>query len=280
MYRLRLFGGASIEVDGAPLTGPLAQRRRLAVLALLASGRVPGISRERLGTLLSPDVDAASAHKSLSDALHAIRKLLGKNAIYPTGDELRLDTRIVWSDVAEFEAAINAGQRARAVEIYRGPFLDGFCVPESEEFDRWAESVRSRLAGMHAKALETLAKEAESKADLEQAVRWWNRLVDHDPYSASHLLYLARALVASGDLAAALRKVQAHITLLRKELGVAAHPELVALMHRLQTASLPPCVHSRSCPWSGNVCSHASTTRRSSSLGAHCVWIQTSVGDT
>ena len=36
MYCLRLLGGASIDAGSGPLVGPVAQRRRLALLAILA----------------------------------------------------------------------------------------------------------------------------------------------------------------------------------------------------------------------------------------------------
>src|SRR5215207_4630906 len=47
MFRLRAFGGLTLERDGAPYVGPATQRRRLAVLAVLAASDA-GVSRDRL----------------------------------------------------------------------------------------------------------------------------------------------------------------------------------------------------------------------------------------
>jgi DNA-binding SARP family transcriptional activator len=47
MVLLRLFGGASIESGEKPITGRSAQRRRIALLALLALAR-RGLTRDKL----------------------------------------------------------------------------------------------------------------------------------------------------------------------------------------------------------------------------------------
>ena len=46
MFALKLFGGLSLESDVAAVPPAARQRRRLALLALLALGRGRGVSRE------------------------------------------------------------------------------------------------------------------------------------------------------------------------------------------------------------------------------------------
>src|SRR3954471_9370395 len=48
MFRLRTFGGAALFEDDRPLTGPAVQRRRIALLALLAVVGDAGMSRDKL----------------------------------------------------------------------------------------------------------------------------------------------------------------------------------------------------------------------------------------
>ena len=48
MFRLRTFGGAALFDDGRPLDGPAVQRRRIALLALLAVAGEGGMSRDKL----------------------------------------------------------------------------------------------------------------------------------------------------------------------------------------------------------------------------------------
>ena len=240
-FRLKLLGGAAIETDTGPLAGAVAQRRRLALLALLAASPTGAMSRERLAAFLFPELDAARAHKGLSDALHAIRKALDREAVVAAGDELRLNTALVRSDVADLRAAVAAGDHEGIVALYRGPFLDGFFVPHADELERWVELERARLAGHHADALEALAAGAEQTGDPAQAVAWWSRLAAHDPYNSRVACRLAGALVAAGDPARALREARAHVTRLRAELDIDASPEVLAVVGRLQAQESVPC---------------------------------------
>lgn len=236
-YRLRLLGGASVETDTGPVAGPIAQRRRIALLALLATSPQGAMGRDRLASYLFPDTDAARAHGALSDALHAVRRVLGRDAIRGVGDELHLDLALVSSDAAEFERAAASGEYERAVALYRGPFLDGFAVPEAVEFERWAENERSRLAARYLHAVEALAQEAHRRNDARGAVTWWGRLASHDPYNSRVALQLMRAMDAAGDPAGAIQHARIHATLLRQDLDADADPEIVALSDRLRTGS-------------------------------------------
>jgi DNA-binding SARP family transcriptional activator len=233
MYCLKLFGGASIEGGSGPLAGPVAQRRRLALLALLAVAPTGAVSRERIAALLFPEADAAQSRRGLSDALHAVRRALGKEAVVTVGDELRLNPGVVRSDVAAYEAAVAAGDEEQAVALYHGPFLDGFFVSDAPELERWVEDVRQRLAGRHARLLETAAEAAELRGDIGHAVEWWHRLTQHDPHSSRAALRLCQVLEKHGDPAGALQCARVHAARLRDELGVEAGPEVTALIQRL-----------------------------------------------
>ena len=79
MFRLRTLGGLTLERDGAPYSGPATQRRRLAILALLAAADAP-VSRDRLMAHLWPEADPERARHSLDDALSALRRELRSDA--------------------------------------------------------------------------------------------------------------------------------------------------------------------------------------------------------
>lgn len=231
---LRLLGGVSIESEAGPLTGGIAQRRRLAVLALLAVSPSGAMSRDRVATFLSPDADATRAHKSLADALHAIRKALGKDAVIAAGDELRLDPEVVRTDIAELRLALAEGSIERAVALYRGPLFDGFAVPGAPELERWMETERQRVAGEYARGLAAAAQRSETAGDLGGAVDWWRRLAAHDPYDSAVAVRLMRALAASGNSAAAVRHAAVHTAVLRVELDATPSSELTALAEVLR----------------------------------------------
>jgi DNA-binding SARP family transcriptional activator/tetratricopeptide (TPR) repeat protein len=218
MLCLRTFGGLALERDDGPLTAPGPRRRLLALLALLAGHDPPGIGRDKLQAYLWPESDADRARNSLKQALHSIRQALGIPLV-SSGGVLRLDSRFIQTDLWQFEAALDRGDETRAVQLYRGPFLEGFSVPSLEELQGWIEDERERLARRHALALRTLAELADAHQERSTAVTWWQRLAEVEPLSSSAALGLMRALVAAGDTTAAREHARAHAAYLREELG-------------------------------------------------------------
>ncbi len=235
MLRVRLLGGTSVEDGGVPLSGPAAQRHRVALLALLAGAHPAGVAREKLLALLWPEREGDRARNLLNQAVHALRNALGEQAIRSVGDELRLDAGRIDVDVVRFEAALEEGDPERAVQAYAGPFLDGFFLPDAVEFERWAERERERLRRAYLGAVEGLAEEAGERGDVRAAAGWWRRLAAEDPHSSRVTLRLMRALEATGNRAAAIRSAEAHATLLERELGAEPSPEVSALAARMRS---------------------------------------------
>ena len=234
MQRLKLFGGVSIETESGPLTGRAVQKRRLALLAILAAARTRGVSRDRVITFLWPDADAENGRSFLSDSVYRINQALGGDVILTPGDELRLDATRLPSDLEEFEYALAAGKPEQAVRTYAGPFLDGFFLPEAVEFERWTEGERERLGREYARALETLAVTAEQENRPAAAVDWWRKLAAHDPYNSRVALRLMQSLVAAGERAAAIQHARVHETMLRQELDIEPDAKVRALAEQLK----------------------------------------------
>lgn len=239
MFRLKLLGGASIERhDGVLLVGRVAQRHRLALLALLSCPPGRGLSRDKLFGLLWPESDTERARNLLKVSVYELRKALGDDALLSATDELRLNPEVVGSDVAEFEAAMERRDHEAAVELYRGLLLDGFFVEGAPEFERWVDSERTRLASAYARALEALARAAEQRGDFKGAAGWWGRLAAHEPYDSRVAMSLMRALRASGNLAGALQHASAHERLLKQELGLRGPSPVSALAERMRAEPL------------------------------------------
>ena len=234
MFAVRLFGPPVIEGEEGPLNGRAAQRHRLGLLALLSAAPGHQLSRDKLLAYLWPDADAKRARHLLNVSVHVLRRELGEDALASVGDDVRLDPGIIRSDVAAFETAIAEGDAERAVGLYTAPFLDGFHLNGSTEFERWQDGERDRLAGLYERALESLAAEAEAAEDTEAAVEWWRRLAAHNPCSGRIALGLMRALETAGDHGSAIRHAHAHEALLREELGAEPDPDVLALVERLK----------------------------------------------
>jgi TolB-like protein/DNA-binding SARP family transcriptional activator/Tfp pilus assembly protein PilF len=236
LFRLKLFGGATIDGPTGPLTGRAVQRRRLALLALLSVGRGRGLSRDKLIAYLWPDSDAERARHLLSDSIYRINQAVAGEAIVAVGDELRLDPDVVSNDVWEFGEAIERGEWERAVELQTAPFLDGFFLTGADEFERWAAAEQERHARERGRAIEALANVAESNGDDGAAARWWRALAADDPYNSRIALRLMRALERSGERAAAVQHARIHAVLVRDEMGVEADAEVLAFAERLRRA--------------------------------------------
>jgi serine/threonine-protein kinase len=228
---LNVLGGATLlDESGSPLG---QQRRRIALLSLVAAGGTLGITRDRLMAVLSPESTVDSARHSLHQLLYYLRQQVGDDLFLGT-DPLRLNTAVITSDFSDFETAMEQGAYAEAVRLHRGPFLDGFHLGDSTEFENWAARERARLGARFTEALFKLAREAEARGDHHLAIDWWRRLTVHDPLDGRAALGLIRALAAAGDTPGAVRHAHVHGALVRDELDRHPDPEISAFL-----ASLP-----------------------------------------
>src|SRR5947207_15137270 len=71
--RVRTFGGLTLSVGDEPTTGTLTQRRRLALLALLAVARDRGLTRDKILAYLWPESDSDRARDGLDPMPYANR---------------------------------------------------------------------------------------------------------------------------------------------------------------------------------------------------------------
>ena len=236
MFLLRLFGGASLEDESGLLAGRAVQRRRLALLAILALEHPRAVGRDRLIAWLWPEHDTERARHLLRDSLYLLRNALGEDVLPSAGDELRLDPLRLRCDTWDFEEALAQGRTEAALLAYAGPLLEGFHPGGAPELEHWIDAQRERLARAHAMALELMAEAASAASDHQAAVGWWRRLAADDPYNARVTLRLMQALEAAGDRAGALQQARIHAVLLEQEFGAEPDPDVEALAERLRTA--------------------------------------------
>jgi DNA-binding SARP family transcriptional activator len=234
-HRLTLLGGALLaSADGTPLAGRAAQRHRLALLASLARAPDVTVRRDLLMARLWPESDVEQARNLLKVSVYVLRRALGEAAVVSVGESLRLSLDVVAVDTHEFETAVARGEHERAVELYRGPFLEGFFLKNAPDFDHWIDRERDQLSTAYAAALESLAGAAASRGDSAAAARWWKARAAHDPHDSRVALCLMEALAEAGNRAGALQHASVHARLLEDELGVAASADVQALAERLR----------------------------------------------
>jgi DNA-binding SARP family transcriptional activator/tetratricopeptide (TPR) repeat protein len=240
MIRLRTFGSVALERDGITLTGRNTQRRRLALLVLLACARRKPVSRDRILGLLWSEREAERGRHTLAQLVYELRRDLGASILVGGAEDLFLDSSAMTSDVGDFEDAFQQGSMEQVAMLHSGAFLDGFFVSDAPEFERWVEERRRELATKYLHALETQAVVAADAGDFLAAAEYRRRAAALDPLSARHALALMRALARAGDRPAAMRHAQLHARLLRGELNADPDPAVMQLAAELSRAPETP----------------------------------------
>jgi DNA-binding SARP family transcriptional activator/TolB-like protein len=234
--RLRAFGGLWIEDSGRALGPASSQPKRLALLALLAGAKPPGLSRDRLLALLWPESDPAHARNALNQAIHTLRRDLLTDAVVEGNTVLRINAAVMSADVAEFDLAHEQGDFQRTLELYTGPLLEGFHLRDLPEFERWADDRRAETRQRALHAARQLAEAAHGGQDLDGAERWVRRALSIDPSDESALRRLLLILRDRGDRAGAVRAYQEFARRLHADLEVEPSPETMKLFETLRAA--------------------------------------------
>src|SRR5690242_8537470 len=100
MFHLQLLGTLQLVASDGALMRP----KRLALLAYLAVGAPDGVyRRDALLALFWPESTEAQARLALRQALHYLRRLLGRAAIVNCGNgQIALAPDALWCDVVAF----------------------------------------------------------------------------------------------------------------------------------------------------------------------------------
>lgn len=235
MLRLRTFGGLTLQQNGDVITGVPTQRRQLALLALLAVAGDDGISREKILAYLWPEADTERARHTLNQLLYLQRRHTNDPELFAGRKTLRLPAGLIETDVQVFESALAGGRPKEAVEVYQGPFLDGFFLDEAATFEDWATDCRERFAGRYLRALEDLAVDATAAGEYDVAVEWRRRAARVDPLDPRLVAAHVDALLRCGNRAGAIRVLHGHRDRLQAELGLEPDPTLRQLEKQIRS---------------------------------------------
>ena len=238
MIELRALGTLVLrDRNGEDIHPVLAQPKRVALLAYLAIARPRGFHRrDTLLALLWPDQDEQHARGALNQALRHLRTALGKEAVPSRGDgEIGIDARALSCDAAEFDAAIDAGDPARALALYRGDLLEGFHVSGCGEFERWLEEERVWLRRRAARAASELAHREEARGEPVAAGHWARRAFALAPDDEREARTLIELLGRLGDRVGAVQAYEEFARRLRVEYQVEPAPETLAAIRAVRT---------------------------------------------
>ena len=248
---IRLLGPVEIRVDSEPLA--VDTRKAVALLAYLAVTGRPA-SRESIAALLWPESDGADARGALRRTLSVLNASLGGRGLRIDRRSVELGADAVDLDLDAFRGLLGRAREHahdpsaacdacdavldEALDLDRGPFMDGFSLRDSEPFDEWqvteSEASRRDLAA----ALERLARSQLAGGHWDRAIAAGRRWLDLDPlHEPAHRL-LMTVYASASEEAAAVRQYRECVRILEAELGVAPLEETTSLYEAIRTGVL------------------------------------------
>ena len=250
LLRIELLGDLQMRNESGALVN-ISAKKSQALLAFLGVKPSQRVSREKIASLLWSSTGPDQARQSLRQTLSTLRKELTQVApdeklLIEEGDLLGLDESLVECDAASFETLVATGTEealAKAADLYRGDFLDGFSINE-ERFDHWVLGERDRLHRMALRAHMALFELQSRRGAVDDAIATAQRSLRIDVLQEPMHRALMRLYMQGGDLVNALQQYELLSKVLKRELRVepdaetkAVHREIVALRSKISEQS-------------------------------------------
>jgi len=237
VLRVYLLGPPVVQWADQPLGIPRRQTR--ALLYRLAADLEP-IPRAHLCFLFWPDIPESKSRRNLSFLLsHLRRGLPAPDLLLTLDDRIGLDPEQVWSDTVAFERLCEASHGEtrflqetwflevlqQAVNLRRGPFLAGFSLPGSPEFEAWASLEGQVWERKYLEALSGLIEAYTARSEYGDAIACAQRYLATDDLAEDVHRRLIELYAAAGDRRAAVQQFERCAIILERELSVSPLPE-------------------------------------------------------
>jgi len=250
MLSLQLFGAPDLLVDGSSL--PLSRRKAIALLSYLAVTRSRH-HRETLAALLWPESDATAAYSALRNVLWILRQSPLSAALQTDRSTVELaDNGCLEVDVNRFRSLITGCPAKRhgigevcavceprlkdAVALYREPFMHGFTVANSIQFDDWQFAEGEALRRELTETLDALINYYTMVEDWASAVRYARQWLHVDELNELGYRKLMHALAHQGKRSEALRTFDECSAVLEHELGLLPESSTVELAASIRSS--------------------------------------------
>ncbi|HSQ18537.1 MAG TPA: diguanylate cyclase [Anaerolineales bacterium] len=259
---LYLTGHIEVQLDGRDITREFRTEKERALLAYLAVESDRSHWRDGLAELFWPERPAGVARTNLRQALTGIRRALNDRQNTPpfilSDDEtIQFNQRSSYDlDVVTFKEHIEAVQThphhsletcstcvrhlEKAVETYRGEFMEGFYLDDSQRGQEWITFEREQLYTQMLSAMQNLMSYYTLQGDHEQALTFAQQLVSLAPYEESAHRAMMQMFSNIGRRSAALEQYQTVKRILKDELGVEPSAETTALYNLIKAGTLAP----------------------------------------
>jgi len=204
------------------------------------------VRKEQVVDDVWPEVDVSRSNGQFHSTMYRLRRAIFPQCVtYRDGRYQLTLGRGYWYDVDEFRRLTDEAEQAglptekriecyrRALEIYKGPFLD-------ELYSDWVVPIREKLELSYLQALTALARLRAQKGALQEAVELLRIALAKDPFREEIHYGLIHYSALLGDRAAALRYYRRYVELLRDELRADPSPGIHALAESIAKGQAVP----------------------------------------
>jgi DNA-binding SARP family transcriptional activator len=246
-------GPLQVRLDSTPVTEFRFERVRALLAYLLVESDLIH-DRASIAFFLWPDMTQKSALENLRQAVAMLRRALRDKQrsipyIEATSKTIQFNPQSDHAfDFARFNALITAvkshahrnleacsgciEQLREAAELYRGEFLADLFI-ESEQYEEWSQSIRSRLHFQAVWALEKVLMYYARRQDYVLVVELAQKLLSIEPLCEVGHEMMMMGLAAQGHRHAAIKHYGRYRTHLQNNLGVEPPQQTIELHKQL-----------------------------------------------
>jgi LuxR family maltose regulon positive regulatory protein len=237
------FGEATVKVDGKAIArnewkGPLVKELFLYLL------ENEPVRREVILDVFWPEYSTAKAQSIFHASLYRMRRILPKGLIrYDNEQGVYLIEKGIdhWYDVRAFSDLVERAHAVgepedlleQAASIYHGEYLPSI-------YSDWCLERREVYQRNFVEALTALASLKVKRGRFDEAVSWYRRAVEVEPFQEELHRHLMQALSDAGRRREALRQYEELVSLLETEMNLPPAKETKALFDRIQKMAKAP----------------------------------------
>ncbi len=137
------------------------------------------------------------------------------------------------------EGAPGINELQAAIELYRGPFLEGLTLWNAPDFEIWLRTEQTRFSELYLNALDMLVTAHRARGNWQAIIPLARQAITYDHLRESMVQALMEAQAQLGERRAALRDYDTLRSALQSELNVNPLPETEALYQAILRGTIP-----------------------------------------
>ncbi|MDO4666730.1 MAG: AAA family ATPase [Streptococcus sp.] len=223
---LKLLGSPTIYLDQEEIFFSFSKINAL-IYYLLINGTV---SREEIAGILWENKNNQIAKKNLRNTVYQANKMLGGDYIIsPNRAVLSLNPELkIESDVAIFSE-----NPIGELSLYKGDFLQGFYLKDSESFELWMTKKRQQFEQIYIKACYQKVEQQINEADFEETEKNLRKLIDIDEFEEKNYQLLMKMYQENSRPSKVIETYYKLANILDKELGISPNKDIQQIYHEV-----------------------------------------------